>query len=419
MDLFDIFEHINTNEDVQFLRSSGNAGALAPQPLVPNTVYSLSDLCSAFSSAASLSAPPMGMAPNSDAFGLRSTILPAAPLSAPPVGISTNSDDFGLRSTIVPSAPLSAPPMGISSNIDNTGATRERNHQYFFGHDFTTESFSSNSGTTRIRKPQPLNFSLKVFLGGIPANMTTNVLELNFARFGKSIIDWPKKTAQQDRPPNGYAFVVFEEEESVFRMLRLSFVSNGRLFFYVYMLGPEQTQHPVEVKVWEMKDTTHVGIVGWRKFRRYSVFVGGIPRTCTAAMLAYGIQEAIGPVAYCAIELDRLHYYPKGAACVVFDSKETYVRAIAAHDVVLSFGTFERKVEFKPFLASNMPCEKCGCTSGTRFCAEMICLAYYCNNCWKYAHSSRPSLNGHIPSKRFMRGSSSSSGGKSEQMERK
>uniref|UniRef100_A0A183BIU2 RRM domain-containing protein n=1 Tax=Globodera pallida TaxID=36090 RepID=A0A183BIU2_GLOPA len=347
-----------------------------------------------------------------------------------------------LRSSVGPfSAPLSAPPLAISSSVDSIG-TRERDHQFFFGRDFNEmfESLqdngkslasSSSSGIlnnfspalvpnnvyslsdvrssvgireTRSRKPQPTHFSLKVFLGGIPANMTTNVLELNFARFGKSIIDWPKKTLHQDRPPNGYAFVVFQEEESIFRMLRLSFVSNGRLFFYVYMLGPEQTQHPVEVKVWEMKDTMHVGIIGWRKFRRYSVFVGGIP-----PMLAYGIQEVIGPVAYCTIELDREHCYPKGAACVVFNSKESYIKAIAAHDVVLSFGTFERKVEFKPFLATNMPCEKCGCTAGTRFCAEMICLAYYCSNCWKFAHSSRPSLSAHVPSKRFGRGSSTNS----------
>lgn len=53
-----------------------------------------------------------------------------------------------------------------------------------------------------------------------------------------------------------------------------------------------------------------------------------------------------GPVCYCTIELDRDHFYPKGAACVVFTSNESYIKAIAAHVVVLSFGTFERKVKF-------------------------------------------------------------------------
>uniref|UniRef100_A0A914GUV7 RRM domain-containing protein n=1 Tax=Globodera rostochiensis TaxID=31243 RepID=A0A914GUV7_GLORO len=412
-------------------------------------IYSLSDLRSSVGPfSAPLSAPPMAISSSVDAIGTRerdhqfffgrdfNEMFESLSLQDNGKSLASSSSSGILNNfspALVPnnvyslsdlrssagsfSAPLSAPPMAISSSVDAIG-TRERDHQFFFGRDFNEmfESLqdngkslasSSSSGIlnnfspalvpnnvysmsdmrssvglreTRIRKPQPTHFSLKVFLGGIPANMTTR-----------------------------YAFVVFQEEESIFRMLRLSFVSNGRLFFYVYMLGPEQTQHPVEVKVWEMKDTMHVGIIGWRKFRRYSVFVGGIPRTCTAAMLAYGVQEVIGPVAYCTIELDRQHCYPKGAACVVFNSKESYIKAIAAHDVVLSFGTFERKVEFKPFLATNMPCEKCGCTAGTRFCAEMICLAYYCSNCWKFAHSSRPSLSGHVPSKRFGRGSSTNS----------
>jgi hypothetical protein len=61
-------------------------------------------------------------------------------------------------------------------------------------------------------------------------------------------------------------------------------------------------------------------------------------------MLTMAVEEVIGPVAYCAIELDQYHFYPKGAACVVFTSKDSYIKAIAAHDVILSFGTSERNV---------------------------------------------------------------------------
>lgn len=44
-----------------------------------------------------------------------------------------------------------------------------------------------------------------------------------------------------------------------------------------------------------------------------------------------------------------------------------------------------------------MSCEKCGETSGTKFCSEMMCLAYYCDTCWKPVHSRGPWLSSHVP----------------------
>jgi len=38
----------------------------------------------------------------------------------------------------------------------------------------------------------------------------------------------------------------------------------------------------VEVKVWQMANTIYASQINWRKFRRFSVFVGGIPRIWTA-----------------------------------------------------------------------------------------------------------------------------------------
>ena len=34
-------------------------------------------------------------------------------------------------------------------------------------------------------------------------NTFTDILQLNFSKFGANTIDWPKKTPVQDRPPNG------------------------------------------------------------------------------------------------------------------------------------------------------------------------------------------------------------------------
>jgi hypothetical protein len=36
----------------------------------------------------------------------------------------------------------------------------------------------------------------------------TDILQLNFAKYGPNFIDWPKKTPTQDRPPNGFCLSI-------------------------------------------------------------------------------------------------------------------------------------------------------------------------------------------------------------------
>ncbi len=56
------------------------------------------------------------------------------------------------------------------------------------------------------------------------------------------------------------------------------------------------------------------------------------------------MQAVIGPVAYCTIELDRVNEYPKGAGCIVFCNKESYIKAIATHQLHLKFDDGNRQV---------------------------------------------------------------------------
>jgi hypothetical protein len=59
------------------------------------------------------------------------------------------------------------------------------------------------------------------------------------------------------------------------------------------------------------------------------------------------------------IELDRHTNYPKGAACVAFEAKDAYIKAIAAHDVILSFpdGIGERRVKLCQEIILNKQCK--------------------------------------------------------------
>lgn len=49
-----------------------------------------------------------------------------------------------------------------------------------------------------------------------------------------------------------------------------------------------------------------------------------------------------------------------------------------------------------------MSCEKCGLVNGgIKFCNEMICLAYYCEKCWKDVHNQhRPGMASHVALKK-------------------
>ncbi|KAH7710145.1 cytoplasmic polyadenylation element-binding protein 1 [Aphelenchoides avenae] len=65
-------------------------------------------------------------------------------------------------------------------------------------------------------------------------------------------------------------------------------------------------------------------------------------------------------------------------------------------EMVITIETGIRKIELKPFVYQNMRCDKCSAAPGTLFCADMACLKYNCQACWKQAHK-RPGMSHHRP----------------------
>lgn len=56
------------------------------------------------------------------------------------------------------------------------------------------------------------------------------------------------------------------------------------------------------------------------------------------------LEESIGQVAHVAIETDIVNQYPRGAARVVFVHAESFVKAVAMRELVLTIETGLRKV---------------------------------------------------------------------------
>ncbi|KAH7729155.1 putative RNA-binding protein orb2-like isoform 2 [Aphelenchoides avenae] len=246
--------------------------------------------------------------------------------------------------------------------------------------------------------PKQQVFSTKVFIGGIPVGTTVEELESNLSFYGQCVVDWPNRVSTEVCPPNGYAFVVYQSEQCVIELYRACEVNEDNKIVFT-VAAPNGAFKFTELKFWEVQNASCVCVPNWRQHLRHSTFVGGIARSCTAAELRDILEEEIGQVAHVDIEVDSITAYPKGAARVVFVHRESFLKAMAMKEMVLSLHNVQRRVELKPFLYGRMTCESCNNPSGNLFCNEVRCLRYFCQQCWKTTHS-KPGMTTHQPMKR-------------------
>lgn len=118
------------------------------------------------------------------------------------------------------------------------------------------------------------------------------------------------------------------------------------------------------------------------------MFVGGLPRTCTAKELSDKVEKKFGNVLHCSIELEFDTSYPKGAARIVFGDLRSYCKAaVTGHIDENWFQDRHCSIEFKPFVYKDIPCELCQHPNrNTRFCPAPECLSYLCNQCYTVRH---------------------------------
>ena len=55
---------------------------------------------------------------------------------------------------------------------------------------------------------------VKVFLGGVPWDVTEEALRETFVHFGHIQVEWPGKENQAN-PPKGYVYILFDNERQV------------------------------------------------------------------------------------------------------------------------------------------------------------------------------------------------------------
>ncbi|XP_059219567.1 translational regulator orb2 isoform X6 [Stomoxys calcitrans] len=243
-------------------------------------------------------------------------------------------------------------------------------------------------------------YSRKVFVGGLPPDIDEDEITSSFRRFGPLVVDWPHKAESKSYfPPKGYAFLLFQDENSVQQLIDSCITDDDKL--YLCVSSPTIKDKPVQIRPWRLADADYVLDATMTLDPRKTVFVGGVPRPLKAFELAMIMDRLYGGVCYAGIDTDPELKYPKGAGRVAFSNQQSYIAAISARFVQLQHGDIDKRVEVKPYVLDDQMCDEC---EGTRcggkfapfFCANVTCLQYYCEHCWSVIHS-RPGREYHKP----------------------
>ncbi|XP_066248482.1 cytoplasmic polyadenylation element-binding protein 1 [Euwallacea similis] len=240
------------------------------------------------------------------------------------------------------------------------------------------------SGVLSSRSEKPSGYSSKVFLGGIPWDISEECLMRIFRQFNPIKVEWPGKDRQASQP-KGYAYLVLESEKSVKALLQAcanNYANNGN--YYYKIESKKMRSKDIQVIPWYLSDSNYTKMAPQKLDPSMTVFVGALHGMLNAEGLAKIMDDLFGGVVYAGIDTDK-NKYPIGSGRVTFNNPRSYMKAVSASFIEIKAAKFTKKVQVDPYLEDSL-CSLCGLQQGPYFCRDLICFRYYCQSCWSLQH---------------------------------
>ncbi|XP_068232969.1 cytoplasmic polyadenylation element-binding protein 1-A-like isoform X6 [Palaemon carinicauda] len=227
-------------------------------------------------------------------------------------------------------------------------------------------------------------YSCKVFLGGVPWDVTELVLKQTFIEFGSIRVEWPGKESSSN-PQKGYVYITFEHEKQVKALLASCTQDLGIDGNYYYKVSSRRMKRKdVQVIPWVLSDSNYVRCPSYQLDPSKTVFVGALHGMLNAEGLAIIMTDLFGGVVYAGIDTDK-HKYPIGSGRVTFNNVPSYKKAVRAAFIEIKTPKFTKKVQVDPYLADSL-CQVCVTQQGPYFCRDENCFKYFCCSCWQMNH---------------------------------
>jgi len=230
--------------------------------------------------------------------------------------------------------------------------------------------------------------SIKVFLGGVPWDITEQNLVQAFRPFGNIRIEWPGGKDAIQTVPKGYLYIIFEQEKQVRNLLSActqDFSYSGSGSWYYKVSSKRMRNKEVQVIPWVIADSTYVRCPSTGLDSGKTVFVGALHGMLSAEALASIFQDLFKGVVYAGIDTDKFKY-PIGSGRVVFNNHHSYMKAVSAAFIEIMTPKFTKKIQVDPYLEDAL-CSHCNLRQGPYYCRDLDCFKYYCRSCWDAQHA--------------------------------